>query len=172
MITKMNTKKRHKVGDLSNLFLKIPLILIILYLVISLVCYIDSVTTDEITLHAMDRPFILYIATWISALSLVINIILVRKKTNLCYLFLNIFSILILFLSFMEVYCFLFYMNDIDRFTLEIIAIALIIITNSKAFIAKYHIRREKIYLLYIVIIPLIVTVCMYYLVRYMYFLV
>jgi hypothetical protein len=168
MIMKMNIKKQLKTGNI-NIFLKLSLVLSVLYLVITMLYYLDSIIHPNVSiLRAIDRPFVLYIVKWLYALIIIICLVKINSNFSLYYLIINTVSFAILSLSFMDNYYFLFYECDVEMFLLEIVAIVLIIVTNLKAFITNYNQQRKVIYFIYIISIPLVITYGIYTLLDYM----
>lgn len=159
-----NIKMRLKAGK-TTIF---PILIISIYLVYTVTFYIKSQIYLDGLLRSPNQPLLFYILKWYYSLLLLIGIIQLNKKATISYFFINSASIAIILLWILTSVFFVFYISIIDKFLLELTAIWLIIITNRASFIREYHIKRKKSDLLYLIAIPVIITIVFYYLILFL----
>lgn len=160
----MNIKKLLQTGKL-----KIFQGLVVIYVIYTLIFYIQSLIPDGI-LHAPDKPLSLYLIKWIYAILLLIGILRLEARTHLSYLVINTISVCILLLSFVSLYYWFFYISIVDILLLEIISIGLIIYTNLNDFLTKYSIKRKFTDLIVIVTLPIVITIIIKCFFEYFYY--
>ena len=161
----MNIKKPQKTCNLSKIFL----IFLIIYILYTIGFYILNLIPDGI-LHAPDKPLVLYIIKWMYAILLIIGVLRLKDKSHRSYVLINSISISVLLFSFVTMYYWFFYMSTIDILLLEIISVGLIIMTNFKSFIQENNIKRKVSDFIFIIIIPIVLTVIIKYSFEYFYY--
>lgn len=155
----MNPKKLPKVGKILN----ITLALIIIYIIYTVGYYVRSRMYFDGLLRMPDQPLLLYIFKWIYALLLLIGIMQLNKNAPIAYLLINSTSVAIILFWLLTNIELVYYTSLIDFFFLELVAALLILTTNLGSFIRQYNIKRKLSDLLYIFVIPIIMTVGLYY---------
>ncbi|MDH6310683.1 hypothetical protein M2451_003550 [Dysgonomonas sp. PFB1-18] len=149
--------------SIENILLLLYSICIVFYIFdTSLFYFNDRYNADLSILHLPSKPLFLYIVKWIYAVILIMSIFYLRKKSNFCWIILNVFSFSILLLKIMVWYYFLFYCSNTDKFLLELVAICILITINLKYFITNNNVKIKKGYLLYICLAPLVFTIIIY----------
>ena len=134
---------------------------------VTVIFYIKRFSPDGV-LRVIDQPLSLYIMKWLYALVLIAGITRLNKKPKLSYLLVNSTAVSIILFWFLCGICWVYYVSYIDLFLLELVAIGLIIATNLKGFIKRYDMKRERIDLIYIILLPLILTAGVHFLVSFL----
>jgi hypothetical protein len=150
----MNIEKQLKGGNSYNLSLWINLILIIVYLINEIIIF--PITTKNLMTLLGKAPQFLITTKCCYALLMMISILLIHKKPNLCWLSLNLASVGVLSIWY---YNYWFYTSIIGEFLLEISAVWLLIITNLKSFVKYYKIKRSFFKAIWIIVIPYIISI-------------
>ena len=157
---KMNIKKQLKDGNWTTLSLWINLIFIIIYLINEIVIFpIISYGRESLCSR---MPYFLVTIKCYYALLMIVSILRIKKDPNWYWLLLNLASMGVLSIWF---YSFGFYSSDLDIFLLELVAIWLLILTNLKSFVKMYEIKRTFSKTGLIVIIPVIISIMIYFMI-------
>lgn len=168
MKMKKNLKKQQAEG--SNMkykkILNVSLIFTIIYFLWTLLFYLKHQFYPD-SLHAINKPFLLYIIKWTYASIIIIALLNISKKSIYSWIAINSTSIAIILLAIIYYITGIYYSSLIDYFLLELIALMLMIITNTINFVNTYKIKRKISYLIYIIFIPIVFTFSIYELLIY-----
>lgn len=159
----MSTKKLPKVGKILNT----SLLLTIAYITYTVMYYIKSQMYFDGLLRMPDQPLLLYGIKWFYGILLLVGIIRLNSKAKTAYLLINSASVAIVLLWLLTTVYLVFYISNIDRFLMVLIAVVLLLSTNLGDFLRQHNIKRKLSDLLYVFVIPIIVTVGLYYLVPF-----
>ena len=172
----MNTGKMqigNKHEKLIRIFFWLVIISVTVYLMSSILYYmVIEPNVRHWVMRNPEKPFFAFLVKWIYALVILFSVKNISQNPYRYYKWLNTVSFGVLFLWIMlRSILYRYYECNLELSILEIIALVIIIFTNSKIFIQKYHIRRSVFlyFFIFMIVKPLIWTACVYFVLNYCY---
>lgn len=154
---KMNTIMEQKIGNKMPKVFKGYLTCIAIYFVITILYYIyDALFTY--TLHAANKPLVLYLVKWMYSFVVCIAIIKFKNKPSFYWQILLAASFGLILLYCITNMNLVFYGSPVEQFLLEVMSICLIITLHTK-FLRQYYNFSIKPYYYLSVIVPISITI-------------